>query len=172
MVDSVTSMVQVDGATLGQLVGEFSNYDAMIAALRARASQIGLSYESIDTLASLGESATAKYLSDLRPKTFGLQTFLAITETLAIKAVFVEEEKLLAQMRSHWRRRDEKKARRSSHHAKRLGPITVARVLPTIAAEMGRRGGARRRELAPEVRSKLAQAAAKARWRNKGSGLD
>jgi hypothetical protein len=114
--DSGTT-VQIDGAAIGQLVGGpdgLRSYDDLVAALRDRAASIGLSFAQIDELANLAESGTAKYLSDLRAKNLGLQTFFAIAETLAVKAIFIEDEKLLAQMKPHWGRRDEGKAHRAS----------------------------------------------------------
>jgi hypothetical protein len=146
-----------------------TDYDSLVAALRERAAAIGLSFAQIDELANLAESGTAKYLSDLRVKTLGLQTFFAITETLGIRAIFVEDERLLEQMRPHWRRRDEGKAHRASPLAKRLGQATIARVLPVIARELGRRGGLRRRELPAAERVRLARMAARARWQNRRS---
>jgi hypothetical protein len=166
--ESNSRLVEVGGIVLGTLVGGpqgFSDYDGLVAALRERASQIGLSFAAIDELANIGEAATAKYLSDLRVKNLALKSFFAISETLGVRAIFVEDERLLAQMKPHWQRRDERKAHRASHLAKRLGPTTIARVLPTVAREMGRRGGAKRRELPPEVRRALARAAARVRWR-------
>jgi hypothetical protein len=43
--------VQIGGATAGELVGEFSDYDGLIEALRQRAVDIGLSYRVLDELA-------------------------------------------------------------------------------------------------------------------------
>jgi hypothetical protein len=164
LLDSGNGPTQVDGANV---VGSFVDYDGLVSAQRERAADIGLSFAVIDELSGLAESATAKYLSDLRVKNLGLRTFFAITETLAIRAIFVEDPKLLARMKQHWQRRDEGKAHCCGHHAKRLGPITLRRVVPAAAAEMGRRGGAKRRELPAEVRRALAVAAAKARWQGR-----
>jgi hypothetical protein len=97
----------------GAVVGSFSDYDGMVERLRQRAAAIGLSYAQIDFIAGLGES--------------GLHTFFAITETLGIKAIFVEDEKLLARMKPRWQRRNAGKVRPGGHSAKRLGPITIAR---------------------------------------------
>jgi hypothetical protein len=160
--DSGTSTLPADGA----IVGSFTDYDGLIEQLRERAAAVGLSFAMIDDIAGLAESGTAKYLSALRVKNLGLQTFFAITEAMGIRAIFIEDPQLLAQVRPRWARRQEEKAHRST---KRLGPITIARVLPDIAREMGRRGGAKRRELPAEVRRELARAAALARWRGRRS---
>jgi transcriptional regulator with XRE-family HTH domain len=162
------NLVEVGGVVLGPLVGGpkgFADYDGLVEALRDRAAAVGLSFSALEDLAGLGESAAAKYLSDLRVKNLGLKSFFAITETLGVRAIFVEDEQLLAQVRQHWAQRDERKAHRASHLAKRLGPTTIARVLPEIARVMGGRGGAKRRELPAETRRALATAAARARWR-------
>jgi hypothetical protein len=102
LVDSTA--IQTDGA----IVGSFSDYDGLVEGLRERASAVGLSFAMIDDLAGLAEAGTAKYL--------GLQTFLSITEALAIRAIFVEDEKMLRRMKPMWGRRDGKKA-----HALPLG---------------------------------------------------
>jgi hypothetical protein len=70
---------------------------------------------------------------------------------------------LVREMQPQWEKRDASKA-----HPNRCAPVgaaTMKRIVPIAAAEMGRRGGAKRRNLPPEVRRKLAQAAARARWR-------
>jgi hypothetical protein len=158
-------MVQVDGKAIGELVGGFTGYDAMDKAIREHAAAVGLSYQSIGTLAGLAEGHTGKVLADLRVRQMGVGTFLAITETLGIKALFYVDPKLVAQMAPLWQQRDGKKA-----HAKRLARLsatTIRRILPVAAAEMGRRGGAKRRELPPDVRSDLARLAARARWQSR-----
>jgi hypothetical protein len=169
LTDSISGTVQLDGAAIGRLVGDFHNYDGLVAALRDRAASVGLSFSQIDELSLLGESACAKYLSDLRVKNLALKSFFAISETLGIRAIFVEDEKLLAQVKPHWQHRDDGKAHRAGRAAKRLGPVTLRRVLPPVAAEMGRRGGVKRRELPAETRRALAQAAARARWQGRRS---
>jgi hypothetical protein len=77
----------------------------------------------------------------------------------------VVDEQLVAEMRPMWQRGDASKA-----HANRCVPVgaaTMKRIVPIAAAEMGRRGGAKRRKLPPEVRRRLAQAAARARWQGR-----
>jgi hypothetical protein len=159
MAESGTSAVQVDG-----VVATFADYDGLIEALRERAASMGLSYATVDCLCEFAEGGTGKYLSDARARQLTVAPLLKIAEVLAIKGLFVEDAELLRRMKPFYEKRDELKA-----HARRrapLGAVTLRRVLPAAAAEMGKRGAiARNSRLAPEVRSALARAAARARWR-------
>jgi hypothetical protein len=69
-------------------------------------------------------------------------------------------------MQPLYEKRDATKA-----HARRrasLGQVQLRRFLKPVAAEMGRRGAlSRNKKLGPETRRALAQAAARARWRNR-----
>jgi hypothetical protein len=163
MTDSGTGTVHLDGVALGKLVGQFDDYDALVERVRERAANIGLSYQMIDEISGLAEGHCGKVLADLRARQMGLNTFLAITQSLGIRAVFFADEKLTAQMASLYEKRDQTKA-----HARRrasLGPVTLKRVLPAVAAEMGKRGAiARMNRTTPETRSQFARAAARARW--------
>src|SRR5262249_28771857 len=135
MVDSNTGTVQIDGVAIGKAVGEFTDYDAMVEAIRQHAATIGLSYQVIDELSGLAEGHTGKLLADLRVKNFGLPTFLSITETLGIRAVFYVDPNLVRRMRPMWEKRDQRKA-----HPKRLAPVgrvTLKRIIPIAAAELG-----------------------------------
>jgi hypothetical protein len=157
------TMVAVGGEAVGKLAGTFSDYDGLVEALRRRAADVGLTFAVIDELSNLGESATAKYLSDLRVKNLALRSFFAISGALGVRAIFIEDDRLLAQIRPHWGSRCAERV-----HARprvRLGATTLKRVRPAVLAELGRKGAAARNAaLWPEVRRKLAQAAAKARW--------
>jgi hypothetical protein len=163
MTDSNTGTVRVDGVVLGKLVGRFDDYDALVERVRERAADIGLSYQMIDEISGLAEGHCGKVLADLRARQMGLNTFLAITQSLGIRAVFFADEKLTAQMAPLYEKRNQNKA-----HARRrasLGPVTLKRVLPAVASEMGKRGAvARMNRTTPEMRTQLARAAARARW--------
>jgi hypothetical protein len=147
----------------GAIVGEYADEDALIALLRERAAQLGLSYRVIDEIAGFGENYTGKILADTRMKTLTVSSLLAIAGVLAIRGQFVVDDRQLRRMQPLYENRDAAKV-----HARRrasLGPVTLKRVLPAAAAEMGRRGAAARNgALTPAVRRALAQAAARARW--------
>jgi transcriptional regulator with XRE-family HTH domain len=161
--------VHIDGAAIGQLVGGFSDYDQLISALRDRIGALGLSYRVLEEIAGLCEGAAGKYLSDVRVKNLSVGSLIQIAEALGVRGVLISDERLLQKYRPMYERRDEGKAHRAASAAKRLGPVTLRRVMSPVAAEMGRRGGEKRRALPPEVRRELARAAARARWKSKRS---
>jgi hypothetical protein len=132
---------------------------------RERAAAVGLSYASLDAISGLCEGHVGKLLGDLRAKQMGITTLLAITRTLGIRGVFFVDPALVREVSPLWEQRDTLKAH--PRVAKRFGQITMKRIIPVVAREMGRRGGAKRRELPAEVRSTLAKAAARARWAHK-----
>jgi hypothetical protein len=147
-------------------VAAFSDYDGLIEVLRERAANIGLSYGTIDGLCEFAEGQAGKYLADARARQLTIAPLLKIAEVLAIKGLFVEDAELKRRMQPMWEMRDAAKA-----HARRrapIGDVTLRRFLPTIAAEMGRRGAANRNAaLTPETRRALARAAARARWQSR-----
>jgi hypothetical protein len=163
---SGTGTVQVDGVSIGTAVGGFSDYDGLVEALRARVADVGLSYRILEELAGMPEGGVAKYLADVRVRRLSIESLLQITEAIGVRAIFVTDETLLRKMRPLYEKRDDTRV-----HARRrapLGPITLRRVMSPVAAEMGKRGAASRNaRLGPELRRKLAQAAARARWQGR-----
>jgi hypothetical protein len=125
-----------------------------------------LSYGTIDGLCEFSEGQTGKYLADARARQLTIAPLLKIADVLPIKGQFVEDPEQLRRMKPLYQNRDAAKA-----HAHRRAPIgarTLQRFLPVVAAELGKRGAARRNEaLTPETRRALAQAAARARWHGK-----
>jgi hypothetical protein len=121
----------------------------------------------LEEVAGMGEGRVGKYLADARVKHLSVASLLQIAEAVGVRTILVTDETLLRRVRPMWESRDAAKA-----HARRrapLGPVTLKRVLSPVAAEMGRRGAAAcNSKIAPETRRALAQAAAQARWRNKG----
>jgi hypothetical protein len=166
MVKFDSGTVQVDGATVGQLVGGFSDYDALVEQLRARISAVGLSYRVLEEIAGLPEGGAGKYLADARVRHLSVDSLLQIAEVVGIRGIFVTDERLLRKYRPLYEKRDATKAH--AHRRAPLGAVTLKRVLPAAAAEMGRRGAlARNSKLTPETRRALAQAAARARWKSR-----
>jgi hypothetical protein len=98
----------------------------------------------------------------MRRRHMNVRALLAIAKALGVRSVMVVDPELVAEMSPQWEKRDATRAR-----ANRLAPLsatTIKRIVPIGAREIGRRSGAKRRQLQPEVRRKLAQAAARARW--------
>jgi hypothetical protein len=85
----MTTWHDLDGKRIVDVIGEFTDYDALIEQLRERAATVGLSYRNIDELTGLGEGGTAKYLADLRVKRLTIESLQRINRVLGIKGVFV-----------------------------------------------------------------------------------
>jgi hypothetical protein len=166
MADSVTSVVQVDGRNVGQLVGGFSDYDSLVEQLRARISAVGLSYRVLEEIAGLPEGGAGKYLSDARARHLSVVSLLQISEAVGIRGLFVTDAALLRRMSPLYEKCDARKAR--ARRRAPIGEVTLRRMTPAVLSALGRKGAAARNsKLAPETRRALAQAAAQARWRNK-----
>jgi transcriptional regulator with XRE-family HTH domain len=162
------SIVRVDDAAIGQLVGGFSDYDQLIEALRARISEVGLSYRVLEEIAGMAEGQVAKYLSDARVKNLSVSSLLQISEAIGVRGVFISDERLLRKYRPLYEMRDAAKAH--AHRRARLGATTLKRVRPVILSELGKKANAARNaKLSPETRRALARAAAMARWRGRRS---
>jgi hypothetical protein len=162
MADTGTGTI---GGKAFEIVGQFENYDELIERLRERAAGIELPYRVLDELAGLAEGHTGHLLGAMRKRHFSINSLLSVARALGVKSVMVVDETLVAEMKPMWQRRDSSRV-----HAKRcarIGATTMKRIVPIAAAEMGRRGGAKRRKLPPEVRRRLAQAAARARWQGR-----
>jgi hypothetical protein len=146
------------------IIGEASDYDGAIAAIRARVHHLGLSHVLIDELANLASGYTGKLLGESQVKQMSWRSFLAITETLGIATVFVVDPKLVAQMEPHWERGASEK-RRTLRKAP-LGKVTIERVFPVIAREMQKRSSeVRTSQLTPAQRIAIARKAGKASGR-------
>jgi transcriptional regulator with XRE-family HTH domain len=163
LTQSNTGTVQVDG-----VVGGFTDYDSLVAALRARIDALNLSHRVIEELAGMAEGSLAKYLADLRVKHLSITSLLQISEAVGVRGLLVIDEKLLRRMRPHYEQRETRKIH-ARRHAK-LGATTMKRVRPVVLSELGKAGAAARNaKLSAEARSTLASMAARARWRAKRS---
>jgi hypothetical protein len=163
LMESNTGLVRVDGAAV---IASFTDYDSLVAALRARIGEVGLSYAALEQIVGMCEGQVAKYLSDARVKQLSVGSLLLISEAVGVRGILVADERLMKKYRRLYTSRDGAKV-----HARRrapLGAVTLRRVMSPVAAEMGRRGAiARNSKLTPEVRRELARAAARARWQRR-----
>jgi hypothetical protein len=158
----MTTWHDLDGQRIVDVIGEFTDYDALIDRLRDRVAEIGLSNRLLDELTGLGEGSTQKYLSGLHIKHLSVVSLFRIASVLGVKSVMIVDPMLVRKMKPLWEERDAKRVRPPG--AKRLGPKTVRRMVSLIAAEMGRRGGSAARSWPAEQRRERARRAAAARW--------
>jgi hypothetical protein len=155
----MTTWHDLDGKRIVDVIGDFTDYDALIDRLRQRVAEIGLSNRVLDELTGLGEGSSAKYLSDLRLKHFSAVSVLRIAKVLGVKSVMIIDPMLVEKMKPHWEARDGRRVH-PPPPAKRLGNKTVS----FVAVEMGRRGGMASRQWSPKRRRMRAKHAAAARW--------
>jgi hypothetical protein len=146
-------------------IGDFTDADALVEVLRERIAALHVSYGVLDDLTELGEGGVAKYLAPLRVKQLTMVSLLKLTTALGLRGVLVIDPELARKMSRHWKTRDETKAH-AQRCASTLSTKTVRRVMPQVAAEMGRRGGCKTRDRkTPDERQVHARMAANARWR-------
>jgi hypothetical protein len=83
-----------------RVIGEFTNYDEMIAALRARAAELNLSGEAIDNLSGLTARHSQKLLGPHQIRRLGAISLGPFFGALAVRGVLLEDRAALAKLRS------------------------------------------------------------------------
>jgi hypothetical protein len=148
--------------------GTLNTADDVVAALKARMSELGVSYATVEYLAAWGENSLAKYLGDVRSRKFTLDSLLRVTAVLGLRMNLVVDDELTRQVSAEWGNRDEKRVH--ARRQPRLGRTTLRRVLPAAAAEMGRRGAAARlKATTAEQRRNIGRLGAMVRWQKMAS---
>lgn len=102
------------------LLFEITDYDSLIAAIRAAKAKRGLSDTFTDELAGLTRGHTQKLLGPQRSKNLSPMTLSTLLSTLAVKLVLVEDPEIAAQMEGRWEQRDERRVR--ADHRSRANP--------------------------------------------------
>jgi hypothetical protein len=143
-------------ATLG-------DHNQMLAALRRRIDELGITLETLENCAGLQQNYATKILAAPVPqKRFSPFTMFLIAEALGLDVCFVENPQKTEKMRGRWVKRHNKKAA----VAGRLRTLTFS---PDQLRINGRRGGfARADRLGPDRRREIAQHANRCRWARKG----
>jgi hypothetical protein len=140
-----------------RILGEFSDYNELITALRARAAELNLSGETIDAVSGLPTHYASKLLGPSQIRRLGAVSFGAFFGALAVRGVLVEDKAAVARIRSRITPRDERYVRNGAVHLQ-----LTTRFLQKI----GRKGGANSRKyLGKRLIKQLARKAAAARWR-------
>jgi hypothetical protein len=172
--------VNVAGDERPRVIGEFSDYDGLITALRARAAELNLSGESIDVLAGLTARHSQKLLGPHQIRRLGATSMGPFFGALAVRGVLLEDRAALARLRSRitprngsyvrptythviitdrkWRQIQKlgHQARRAVWH--KLTPQQRSEVMRVLAHK-------RMAQLTAKQRRELARKAALARWR-------
>ena len=139
-----------------RVLGEFSDYDELISALRARAAELNLSGQSIDTVSGLADRYAAKLLGPQQIRRLGATSFGPFFGALAVRGVLVEDKAAVAKLRSRTTPRNERYVRNGVVH------VQLTR---RFFQKIGRIGGENSRKyLGKRLVKQLARKAAAARW--------
>ena len=142
------------------------DYDGLIAALRARIDEIGVSYDDLETLCGFTRGHLSKILGPVRVKNIGLQTLLILIGGLALRFRLEPDLEAAQAMAHRWERRDE--LRRRLGIRKRFSPEVRAKIM----SEIGRMGGAvpKRFRMTDKQRSRIAKRNIRKRWEKRRNG--
>jgi len=139
-----------------RVLGEFSDYDELISALRARAAELNLSGQAIDTVSGLADRYAAKLLGPQQIRRLGATSFGPFFGALAVRGVLVEDKAAVAKLRSRTTPRNERYVRNGVVH------VQLTR---RFFQKIGRIGGENSRKyLGKRLVKQLARKAAAARW--------
>ena len=143
-----------------KVLGEFSDYDQMITALRARAAELNLSGETIDTISGLPSRYAQKLLGPHQIRKLGATSLGPFLGALAVRCLIVEDKAALARLRRQATPRNGSYARPTQ---------TYVIVTDRKWARIQKLGHQARRavwgELTPQQRSDKMRALTLKRWR-------
>src|SRR6516165_5415447 len=91
-----------------RVLGEFSDYNELISALRARAAELNLSGETIDAVSGLPAHYASKLLGPSQIRRLGAVSFGPFFGALAVRGVLVEDKAAVAKLRSRTTPRNER----------------------------------------------------------------
>jgi hypothetical protein len=144
-------------------MGEYviRNRDDLVEALRSRKDELGLSNGFVEHQLQLGDGACDKAIGPTQRKGMSIPVLLDMVELFGLSLIIRIDAETEARMQERWERREEKKVhppRRLSAHLMRIARAQLYLGL----SELGNK--ARKAKLPPEARSRIARAAALARW--------
>jgi hypothetical protein len=140
-------------------LGEICDYDGLIAAIRARMRELGVTNETIDAITGLQSGYVGKLLAPSRIKKLGVMSFGVMMQSLGLKLIVVEDAKTTEKMRPRWTQRE-----------KALPLLAIARMPPRATWLFTKRSGRsaaklRAEKLPAERRHEIALNATTVRWR-------
>jgi hypothetical protein len=149
-----------EGDAPPKIVGEFSDYNELITALRARAAALNLSGETIDAVSGLPQRYAAKLLGPSQIRRLGATSLGPFLGALAVRCLIVEDKAALAKLRS-------RTAPRMAQYARpgmRAGSVQIL-LTDRFMKKIRKKGGENSRKyLGKRLVKQLARKAAAARW--------
>jgi hypothetical protein len=131
-----------------KIVGEFSDYNELITALRARAASLNLSGPAIDSLSGLPDRYAQKLLGPAAVRRLGMTSLGPFFGALAVRALLIEDQAAVARLRSRITPRQSQYARRVSLYVNGITDRKWARI-----QKLGRQ--ARWKKLTKQQRSEI-----------------
>lgn len=167
-------------ANADQPIARIACYNDLVAALRIRKEQLGLSDAMLDEVAGLASGHTGKILGPSRDRGIGSATLETLMMALAFDFIMVNSPTKLAEMRRHYQPRHQSRVRNNQRVGKEalsrvmreLGNMRASQMLASgLLASFASAGGkARQTKLSKQQRRKLAQLAAQTRWNRQKVG--
>jgi hypothetical protein len=96
-----------EGEAPPRILGEFSDYDQLITALRQRAAELNLSGETIDEVSGLPSRYSAKLLGPQQIRRLGASSLGCFLGALAVRGMLVEDKAAAERLRSRTRPRNQ-----------------------------------------------------------------
>ena len=148
-------------------IAEATNYDEMLAVLRARKIQLGLTDAMVDYLTGLHSGYAGKLFGPGNFKTLGPVSMGPVLTVLGVKMLIVEDAEAMKLLEGRRERRE-----RPAVIPSRLSIAAIEKFMPDVARAMSARGSAkggqnRAANMTPAQRSRAARKAVKARWKQK-----
>ena len=151
-----------------RMIATASHYAGLLDVIRARVAELGITHETLDTIAGLPAGYASKLLCNPPKRRLGPTTMFNVLEALGLKSSFFEDPETLARVRSRLTKRRRPRVRTGAAH--RRG-VTIY-LLPDFLRQIGSKGGAATSaKLTPQQRRESAQRAARARW-SKARAID
>jgi len=136
---------------------------SLIAALRARVHEVGISYDNLDSMIGWADKLTSKYLGPAMVKPLGMDAFLNLLTALAWKIEFVPDMEAARRMEALWEKWEAGKVRANLRRLNRVQPIGKE-TAQRLAKQLGQRGGrARMTTISPKKRSQVARMGGRAK---------
>lgn len=138
------------------------DYDDLIAAMRERQAELGISNADFEVIAGLPLGYLSKLLGPARVKAFGPMSFSAVLGTLGLALTVTEDAEAVKRIAGRYRRCEKRKAH-GRPNARRL-----TKDFRAFFQAIGSLGGkARMVKMTPMERRRVAQLGAEARWSKK-----
>jgi hypothetical protein len=146
-----------DASAAPRILGQFADYDTMLAAIRARINELELNGERLDEYAGLPRGYVSKLVGARPIRRIAMTSMGPLFGALGICCVMFEDPNATARLKAKLKPRNQSYVRSVAVH----GHLTTR-----FLSKIGRKGGENSRvNLGKRLRKQLARRAAAARWR-------